>query len=612
MVNPDPGPRKELFRAALLRAIDQICGRIAEEARAFLYSEIVLVDLPVGATLYAHGDFGDCMHIVLSGRLLVSVPDARGGVRVLARPQPGDVVGEIALIAGNPRAATVVAHRHTTLGMISRAAIDKVASTHPEVFPNLARLVADRLTDRRGHIAERTGARTFLVVGVGEPPPDLRSVAVALQNGLRKHGTTLWLDAAQAEAKAATEGPLEHGQWFDDCERQNDFVFLEIAPPGDEPRSSAWAERCFGHADKILLVADAAAAPTIGAAERWLNERLGRDSAHAAPSIELILVHGAGVAPTGTRAWTAPRRPMRHYHLHPGDPASVARLGRLLSDRAVSLVLAGGGARGFAHLGVLRAMRDLGVPIDSTGGSSFGALAASGPARGMSWEELYREQHTAFSVENPLGDYTFPAVSLVAGAHLERLLKKYMPMDIEDLLLPFFAVSSDLTANAPRVHDTGATWAAIRASVSLPGILPPVVQDGNLLVDGAVLNNFPSDIMRQRQPGLVIGVDLTEGREFRHDQVALPTGFEHLKNLLMPWRKRVESPMILSIIMRGLTLAGRKSLREKTTSVDLFLNPPMDGYGLLDWARLEEIEAVGYAHALPLLRAWLLQHPELA
>lgn len=606
-VHPDPAGRKDLFRAALLRAIDQICGQIGDDVRAALYSEIVLVDLPVGATLYSQGDVGDCMHIVLSGRLLVSVRDG-DGARVLARPQPGDVVGEVALIAGNPRAATVVAHRHTTLAMLGRAAIDAVVGRHPEVSTNLARLVVDRLTNRRGHIGERKGAHTFLILPVGSPGPDMGAVARAFSTGLRPYGTVLWLNSPAAEAKSSAEGSLEHGRWFDECERQNDFVFLEADDPAIG-RSTPWSEHCFGHADKILLIANADSPATIGAADLWLTGRLGGSNPHAVPC-ELILLHREGVPPKGTRAWTAPRYLGQHYHLHVTDPKSVSRMGRQLAGRSVSLVLAGGGARGFAHLGVLRAMRDVGVPVDSAGGSSFGALAASGPARGMTWEELYEEEHTAFSFENPLGDYTFPAVSLVSGAHLERLLRKYMPMDIEDLPLPFFAVSSDLSANAAHIHDAGPLWAAIRASVSLPGILPPVVHEGNLLVDGAILNNFPSDVMRQRQPGLVIGVDLTERQEFRHHQVALPSGLEYLRSLL-PWRRRVDSPMILSIIMRGLTLAGRRPLSEKAASVDLFMNPPMDAYGLLDWARLQEIEQVGYDYARPLLEAWLAEHPEL-
>ncbi len=607
-LTPDPAARKRLFRAALIHALDQVCGAVGDEARDFLYAETTLADVPVGATLYQQGDIGETMHIVLTGRLLVSVQEPTGP-RVVARPQPGDVVGEVALFAGNPRAASVVALRHSTLGVVPRAAIEALAQRQPEVFTNLARLMLDRLSNRRGHIGERTGARTFLVVPVGDPAPDPRPAFDSLARGLAPYGRSIWLDAQKARAKADAEGAVEYGRWFDDCEREYDFVFLFADGPSPG-HASSWAERCFGHADKVLLLGQADAGPAVGPAEQWLRERVLGAGLHAV-QCELVLLHRAGAMPKATRAWLETRVVGRHYHLHPDDKASIARLGRLLAGRAVSLVLAGGGARGFAHLGVLRAMRDLGVPIDTAGGSSFGALAASGPARGMTWEELHHEQHTAFSFENPLGDYTFPAVSLVAGAHLERLLQKYMRCEIEDMLLPFFAVSSDLSANRVHVHETGALWAAIRASVSLPGILPPVLRDGNLLVDGGILNNFPTDIMRQRQPGLIIGVDLTEYKEFRHDEIALPSGLDYLKSLLLPWRDRIEAPMILSILMRGLTLAGRKSLREKEASVDLFLNPPMDDFGLLDWARLKEIEAVGYAYALPLLVAWLGQHPEL-
>lgn len=606
-MSPDPAVRKAGFRQALLRALDGICGEIAEDAREHLHAEMTLFDIPAGATLYRQGDAGDSMHIVLSGRLQVSV-DQGTRTKVLARPQPGDVVGEVALIAGNPRAATVIAQRHTTVGELRRAAIDTVVGRHPSVFTNLARMVVERLSNRRGHIGERTGARTFLVLRVGAPPPDLHAFRIAVSEGLGPYGRAVWIGPDQAQAKAAAEGPFEYGRWLDDCEREHDFVFLEVDEPTQE-KATDWAEQALGHADAVLLVGSATSAPVPRAAERWLRARLSDTRPHGL-RCELILLHPPGSAPRNTRLWTHGRELHRHLHMHPHDRASGRRLARLLAGRAVSLVLAGGGARGFAHLGVLRALRDVGVPIDTAGGTSFGALAASGPARGMTWEALFQEEHTAFSKENPLGDYTFPAVSLVAGAHLDRLLQKYMSMDIEDLLLPFFAMSTDLSANASFVHDTGPLWAAIRASVSLPGILPPVLSNGNLLVDGGLLNNFPSDVMRSRQPGLLIGVDLTDSKAFRHDESTLPSGRAYLQSL-MPWQRRLQSPMILSILIRGLTLAGRRTEAEKAASVDLFLHPPMDEYGLLDWVRLREIEEVGYAYARPRVDAWLAEHPEL-
>lgn len=600
---PPDSDRKESFRVAIEHAIGQLCGDLGPGVAERLFAQVELVDLPVGATLYRQGELGDCLHVVLTGRLLVSVREG-ADERVVARPQPGDVVGEIAVIAGNTRAATVVAQRHCTLAMLGRAAIDSVVQERPSVATHLARMVVDRLTNRCGHIQGRTGARTFLVLGVGQPGPDLQALRRAVQRGLQPYGTATWLD----RERACAEGVSDLGRWFDAAERDAGFVFLDAGPvaPGTPDR---WAEGCFGYADRVLLVASADAAPAVGPAELWLSERLDSANPHAVP-VDLVLLQAPGQLPRQTRSWTGGRALVRHLHLWPAEPRSCARTARALAGRSVSLVLAGGGARGFAHLGVLRAIEALGIPIDATGGSSFGALTATGPARGMTVRELYHEQHTAFSKENPLGDYTFPAVSLVAGRHLERLLQKYMPMDIEDMPLPFFAVSSDLTANRPHVHDTGPAWAAIRASVSLPGVLPPVLRDGNLLVDGAILNNFPCDIMRQRQAGLVIGVDLAEEREFRHDEVALPSGLDFLRGLL-PWRRRVDAPQIVSILMRGLTLAGRRPAADKIRAVDLFLNPPMDRYGLLDWSKLVEIEAIGYAYALPLLEAWLEAHPEL-
>lgn len=244
------------------------------------------------------------------------------------------------------------------------------------------------------------------------------------------------------------------------------------------------------------------------------------------------------------------------------------------------------------------------------GGASFGALAATGIARGQSDADSFAEHRVAFTCEDPLGDYTLPIMSLVRGEHLNLVLQRHLPMDIEDLWLPFFAVSSDLSTSQVHVHDRGPLWKAIRASVSLPAILPPSIENGHLLVDGGVLNNLPIDIMRERMRGAIIAVDLAVDAIQGAQHATIPGSFEYLRDRLTPGRPATTAPTLSRVIMQITTMASRKEMQHARKLADLYLNPPLDDFDFLDWGRMREIAAAGQRHALPRIKEWLAHHPQ--
>ncbi len=604
---PGIGHHVDTLREALLH----LCGPLDDETLASLLSHIQLVHLEVGDTLYRQGAGGSSMHIVLTGRLRVAVRQADGSTHVIAHPQPGEVVGEMAWLTGAPRAATVQAVRDSTLGMLQREDLDALIARHPDVFSRIARMIIARLTGTQshvhGHLGKRPGTRTIMLVPLHD------SIARAdfsrnLRQALLRFGSVLQLDsrsvAARLGARAETTTVASYGRFLDDCERSYDYVILEA-----DAEPSAWTRKCYGYADRIILVADATRPPEPTPFEDWLIEEMQRHGAYA--EVDLVLLQRHAALPQGTREWLKPRQVARHHHLRLGVHADMARLARFLSDNTVALVLAGGGARGFAHLGVIRALHEAGIPVDAVGGTSFGALAATGVARGLSDEEIIEEQRIAFTHDDPLGDYTLPIISMIRGDRLDRVLRKYLPMDIEDLWLPFFAVSSDLTTNQVRVHERGPLWRAIRASVSLPAILPPAIEDGHLLIDGGVLNNLPVDYMRERMQGHVIAVDLAVEQEYRLARDSVPGTLEYLQSRLFPGRTPIPAPTISQVIMKLTTLASRKEIESAHKLADLYLNPQLDAYDFLDWGHLREIVDIGYAYALPRIEAWGRARPAL-
>ncbi|MDI6745928.1 MAG: patatin-like phospholipase family protein [Rhodocyclaceae bacterium] len=586
----------------LEEALAHFCGNLDDAVMQTLLARIGLARLRVGDTLYRQGEAGTSMHIVLSGRLQVRVTMTDGSERVLAHPQPGDAVGEMALFTGAGRAATVVAVRDTTLGVLDRGDIDALVASQPEVFYNVAQMIIARLTGTQERVLKRRGTRTAMLVPLHHSAA-IEAFIPHLRQALLHFGSVLHLDSRSATRRLEAGEDEEYGRLLDECERSHDFVLLEA-----DRMPSAWSRTCYGYADRIVLIADVSMGPALTELEQWLFGAAGTHRSYA--EIELVLLHAKATRPTQTREWLAVRQIRQHYHVQAGDEASTTRIARFLSDNAVSLVLAGGGARGFAHLGVIRALHESGITVDAVGGASFGALAATGLARGLDDRQILEEQRLAFSRDDPLGDYTIPIVSLVRGEHLNRILQTHLPMDIEDLWLPFFAISSDLSANKVRVHERGPLWRAIRASVSLPAILPPTLEDGHLLIDGGILNNLPVDVMRDKLRGPIIAVDLAVEKEHGAEHKMIPSGMEYIKSRLLPGRQSIEAPTVSRVILQVTTLASRKEVDSARKLADLYLNPPLGNYDFLDWGSMRDIVEVGYRYSVPQVRDWLRRNPQ--
>lgn len=589
------------FTDILTAAITRLFGEIDAAALHDLLSRIKLVRLNVGNMLYRQGDPGTSMHIVLSGRLQVQVRMTDGSTRMLAYPKPGDAVGEMAMLTETGRAATVVAVRDTTLGLIDSADIDALVGLHPRAFHNITRMVIARLTGTQESVIGKQETRTVMLVPLHRSA-DMARFSCGLRNALLRFGTVLHLNAQSAARRLGSNEAENYGRMLDDCEREYDFVLLEA-----DPTPSDWTRICYGYADLISILADASMGPGITEFERWMFEIVGADRSYA--DVDLILLHKDSALPSQTSNWLAPRKVRRHHHARLDNEDSIARIARFISGNAIGLVLAGGGARGFAHLGVIRALHECGISVDAAGGASFGALAATGLARGLDDKQIFEEMYRAFSYHDPLSDYTIPIVSLVRGEYLDHILHSHLPMDIEDLWLPFFAVSSNLSENQLRIHERGPLWRAIRSSISLPAILPPVLEDGHLLIDGGVLNNLPVDVMRERMRGHIIAVDLSAEAGYGSSYKIVPSGIEYLKSRLIPGNRPIDAPTVSQVILKVTTMASRKEVDRARKLADIYLNPPLGDFDFLDWGRMREIVEIGYQHSLPRVRDWLEQHP---
>jgi len=550
---------------------------IGEPALRRLLSEANWFGLPGGTLLPRDGENNHALFLVVTGSLGVFVTDESGRRRMVAHIPAGETVGEMSLISGEVQShsAELVALRDSELLRVSPDGFDSLVARHPRVMFNLMRILVKRLRETTRRPVDRSRPKTFAFVPLQpglEDEPIARRIAAAL---IEMGSKAAVLDSSAAE---------ESAEWFTGFESSHDVVFYR----GDAP-DSAWTQLCMRQADRIFLVAKA----DRPLPQRPLETKALKERAAGPP--ELLLLHPPGRGRILPEHFSLKGGLFEsHHHVRAGVTEDIHRLARFISGRAVGLVLAGGGARGFAHIGVIKALKEAKVPFDYLGGTSMGAIVAGGLASEWGVEELTERVREAFVATNPLSDYTLPLIALVRGKKVSALLHEHFGEDkIEELPKPYFCVSSDLTTGRIHVHREGYLWRALRASVALPGILPPVTHHGHLLVDGGVMNNLPVDVMAQFNHGPIVASDVTGELDLRADD----DRYGERPAWWLIWERMKGTPSIVSILMRSGTVgseAQRKLVREQA---DYLFEPPLEDIGLRDWRSFDRAIAEGYAHA---------------
>jgi NTE family protein len=544
---------------------------------AEIAAEIEWFSLPGGASLFEAGDPPDALFMVISGCLGAFARTPDGHTRLVGRVMAGETVGEMALISGKPRTASVHALRDTEIGRFSKQAFDALLLDHPQAMLRIAQLTVQRLeTSQRQQRGKRSVPKTFTILPHG-PEIDVRSFAQELVKALN-HGS-------RTELVWSGRGAAHTSHWFANIESANDYViYVADAAP------TSWSKLCLRQADALLLLANADAEPA-----PWPGLAGQRESRFTLQRAELVLLQESGVVRGATHRWLAQHPGLAHHHVR--SAGDIRRIARLLTGRGVGLVMSGGGARGFAHIGVVKALREGRIPIDAVGGTSMGAILGAGVAMEWPHEVLVERFKRTFVDTNPLNDYTLPLISLVSGRKVSGLLRQeFGEMQIEDLNLPFFCVSSNLSTGRIAVHRSGLLWRWLRASVAIPGVLPPVFHKGEVHVDGGAMNNLPIDVMREVGRGHVIGVDVGADRAFTADidEVDVP-GLWKAMSWFRSKKKRVNIFQILWRAGMVNSAAATMAHREQT---DVLLQPPLDNMDMLNWKGFERAIEMGYRYTM--------------
>lgn len=527
-----------------------VLSTLGRRSRRRLGERLTTHSLRAGEWLFRAGDPGDRLYVVQSGRLDVVGENDEGVLRRIGR---GEVVGELALLTGSPRSASVRAHRDSDLLAVGREDFDDLLRRDADFAMGLMRALGEKLQVSVAR-ADPAGQPDRVITLAGAP--DGRIVA----DLVGAMGETERVACLHADAAGA---PRDWGTALERAEREHDRVLL-VAGDGGE-----WSAFCLRQADRVVLFARP-------------DEPVVRDDALRGCDLAWVARAGDGVL---LAPWLAALQPARRHLLLVGHlDAGIRRLARRLAGRAVGLVFSGGGARALSHIGVLDALAEVGVTVDRVGGCSMGALVGAMYALGLSSDGIADCLRVELVHKRPFNDYTVPRVALIRSRKARRMLERvFAGRRIEELERDYFCVSADLVAAESVVHRSGPLWEAVGASMSVPGLVPPVVAGDRLLVDGGVLDNFPVGVMAAGAEGPIIAVDAMGRR---------------------PLGGAGGPPPLLETLARATVLSSWQAASLSRSLADVLVVPDLGEVGLLAFDRLDELRRAGRAAALSSLAEW--------
>lgn len=609
-----PFPNHALYSRQLTEVLQLVFGQMEPAIINQLQNELEWLTLETGEVLFRQGEAGDDMVIIVNGRLRVTYRDGLEVERVIGEVTTGDTVGEFALLTDEPRSATVVAVRESHVVRLTREVFYRLIDNHPKAMFNITQSIVRRQQRTQTGVTQRK--RTALTVAIipihREPPAEfVRGVLRELQT----HGSAMVLDVDKFEAEFGMTGAADTdidepmgaviAGWLSKLE--NDFdILLYIASPKWTP----WTRRCLRQADRVYLFGFADEVPGLSPVEKAIYEQ----SPNLQP--ELVLLHSPRInQPSGTSAWLAQRKIRNHHHIRLGDLRHYGRLARRMTGKSLGLVLSGGAARGFAHIGVLKALEELGIPLDMMGGTSIGALIAAAYDLRPNADEMIK-MAGKFSSSRTLFDYTLPFLSVMTSRKITNVLKEiFEDTLIEDLWTPFFAVSSNMSRAVPMMLTKGSIRRAIRATTAIPGVFTPVLVENEVLVDGGLLDNFPINPAREYMDGgRLIGIlasPLNDNVPFFDVPEEYVSGWRVLFNRFKPASKRQQMPSMPGLIMRSAELSNVLRIRTalQASKDDLVLQLETNRFGILEFGAYQQLIALGHELSKSKIEAWLKNNP---
>ena len=459
-----------------------------------------------GESIVAQGDLAPDFHVIEQGTAAVVATTIHGEEHELGRLHAGDCIGEMSLLTGDPASAKVVAISPASTWSASQGNIADMGEMRGRLLAALSSILAERLRHANERVLSRHATNIVTICGSIADIAALAGLPAAIARATGERTVLIPADDQLADTARliARDAPSVDVHTTDD---QSLAATLDrLTRAGSQP-----VVLCDESSSALALVDPS----TIF---HILRPGTGRIDASAhAPGGKLVLISDdPWTVPSLAALSTQAGREVVVILRKSGD-ADLDRIARVLTRRTVGIAFGAGAAKGFAHLGVLRAFREFGIPIDAVSGASIGAAVAAGVAAGTPIDEL---EQLVNRVADRIVRPTVPLHSLLSNAGVkEELQKAAGETRIEDLNLPLAIVAVDLFRRAEVTFTSGLVWPRILASTAIPGVYPPVAALGSFLVDGGILTPVPARQCRDLGADIVIGVRLTATRTSPREQL---------------------------------------------------------------------------------------------
>ncbi len=576
----------------LIRNCSLFAG-LSDEAYRDLEKAGDVVRLASDATLFKQGDSSDSLYVLISGQLSVTLAIATGELKVVGTVQPGEVVGELGALTGERRTASVEADEDSTLFCLSNTEFIDLAHTYPSIlFKTLPALLARSRQTLK--LLSQESARHHVALVKAHPGVDITGFLEVLERHIAQSKDLVFVPAAdlsRAEEYLA-----------DAHDTHRIAVFALDDEHGDD------AAKVLGTIVRFYVIADEHATPRFSGR---LIEAIQKNEL-ADVRKDIIITHAtAQPVATNTKPWTQHIAFSMYHHVGLNCRPDLERLTRFVSGKATGLVMGGGGAKGWVHIGAIRALEECGVTIDAVGGTSIGALSSGCFALHRDYRNTYALFRKVALIVLRFQDATWPAVSLSSGKNFTRaLMDAFKDIHLEDLWLPTYCITTDIQGRREVVHNTGPVWQKLRASMSLPGVVPPVVMDGRVHTDGGSLNNLPVDIMRTLlgASGKIITVKISGG-EKESRVFDFPPIISPIMGFLSRYSKTPQFvlPKLGDLFYESLIVAQYRRANDNSQMSDVLIGPDMRGFTIIDFKNLNEkpLTEIGYTMGKELIEKWL-------
>jgi predicted acylesterase/phospholipase RssA/CRP-like cAMP-binding protein len=578
-----------------------------------LVSSMKLIFLEGGEILINEGECENSLFIVYHGRLRVyktvfplesdqesEIISKKYHEEMICEIAQGELVGEVSFLINSSRTRTVRAIRDSILLKLDQNYINQQDIQHINVLLSMSLSSLRRLVKTNKSTENKLNISNIAIAPAGNSNhiPFVEPFVKALN----KIKPTILVNRSYClkhfgedimDSRIDDQYHTKLTTWLKSLEQQYSYVVYEA-----DHQMTPWTNRCMREADKVLFIAQSNIDPTLNAIEHSVfNEKI-----NCLPITDLVIIHPEDTASiVNTQKWLNDRLVHLHHHIKLNIPGHFSKLCRYIAERSFCLILNGGGARAWSHLGVLKAIEELHIPIDFIGGTSQGALI--GGMYAQSGLAVTNELCEKFGVQSN-NDYTFPLLSILKGKKVTHIFKQcFNETHIEDLWTSFFCVSTDLSQDKLYIHNRDLLWKAIRASTSLPGIYPPFVsKEGNILVDGAVMNNMPVDIMRKQVGGckiLTVSCNFNQGKQNRKSPMGpWVSGWHFLKELILSGKNIKNFQTICTILNTSLKLASTEHQQSMERAADYLLKVDTSRFDFLDFRSIHKIREIGYVTAM--------------